>query len=66
MKCSKCNVEPIIKNVTPKMIEKKPYTVQILACNNPNCLDYQKEIGELRHDFLEPNNPVIEVKYPNN
>ncbi len=63
MQCNKCNVEPIIKNAKGQMIEGKPYMIQVLACNNPNCLDYQKEIGELKHDFLEPNNPVIEVKY---
>ena len=63
MQCKLCNIEPRITQVKNQMIEDKPYTVQVLACNNPQCPNYQKEIGELRHDFLEPENKVIEIEY---
>ena len=34
------------------MIGGAPYTVQVLVCRNPQCGNYEKEIGEVRHPFL--------------
>lgn len=62
MQCKLCNIEPRIVIAKPREIEGKPYLVQVLACNNPVCPNFEKEIWELRHDFLTPTNPIIEIE----
>lgn len=52
VKC-KCNAQPIIKEGKPIMEGPKPKWRHVYMCNNPQCSNYHKEIGEVRIDIFD-------------
>ena len=58
IKC-KCDIEPVVKKGSPVMENGKAMWKHIFICNNPNCENYGREIGETLINIFD-NNDVIE------
>lgn len=61
MEC-KCNTQPMVKSATPIKDGEKTYWKQVFICNDPNCENYRKEIGERLVNIFDESE-IIETKY---
>ena|GEM_PF-2287568 len=49
----KCMAEPRIRQAMPVQMDGKAYWLQIFTCDNPQCENYQKDIGERRTNISD-------------
>lgn len=61
MEC-KCNTQPIVKSGSPVRDGEQVFWRQVFICNNPNCSDYRKEIGERLVNIFDERE-IIEINY---
>jgi len=45
--------EPRIRQAMPVQMDGKAYWLQIFTCDNPQCENYQKDIGERRTNISD-------------
>lgn len=61
LKC-KCETMPVVKAGKPVKNGDKAYWKQVFVCNDPNCSEHGKEIGERLVNIFDETE-IIETKY---
>ena len=61
MKCQ-CKTEPRVLKGVNTIEDGKRYRKIVFTCDNPNCINYRKEIGEIDIN-LDDEREVIEKSY---